>query len=99
VPFDADLQRLQRDSEVLRAMAHPLRLAMLALLRREGRLSVSAIHEALAIEQAVASHHLRILKRVDVVDVDRQGKHSFYFVPDEAIGGILDALARLGEAG
>ncbi|MEZ4984874.1 MAG: metalloregulator ArsR/SmtB family transcription factor [Saprospiraceae bacterium] len=71
---------LRESSETLRAIAHPLRLAIIELLHERNRLSVTEIYEYLDIEQAVASHHLRILKSKKVVDLDRDGKNSLYYL-------------------
>ncbi len=54
----------EKQTEQLRAIAHPVRLAILNLLYRQAPLTVTNIHEALSIEQATASHHLRILRRL-----------------------------------
>ena len=55
-----ELTKLIQASEMLKAIAHPIRLAIVQLLENDKRMSVTAIHETLNIEQAVASHHLNI---------------------------------------
>ncbi len=74
--FDIDF--LEDVTEKLKAVAHPIRFMMVDLLHQEKELSVTDIHEKLDIEQAVASHHLRILKNQDIVKVSRDGKNSIY---------------------
>lgn len=69
---------LEEATETLRAIAHPIRIAIIDLLRKSERLSVTELHTSLNIEQATTSHHLRILKNKNVVKVDREGKNSFY---------------------
>lgn len=73
-----DLEFLEQATEKLKAMAHPIRFVIIEMLSRENELTVTDIHEKLDIEQAVASHHLRILKNQNVVKVSRDGKNSFY---------------------
>ncbi len=73
-----DIELLEDATETLRAIAHPVRISIVDLLSKEKQLSVTQIHEALGIEQAIASHHLRILKNKKVVRVSREGKNSFY---------------------
>ena len=60
---------LEDATETLRAIAHPIRIAIVDMLFKNKELSVSEIHEQLQIEQAVASHHLRILKNKKVVAI------------------------------
>lgn len=86
---------LRESSETLRAIAHPLRLAIIELLHDNNRLSVTEIHESLDIEQAVASHHLRILKSKKVVDLDRDGKNSLYYLVQNDFFDIFRILEKV----
>ncbi len=85
---------LEDATETLRAIAHPIRIAIIDMLSRNEKLSVSEIHEQLQIEQAVASHHLRILKSKKIVGVSRTGKNSFYSLVNEDYKLILDVLTK-----
>jgi DNA-binding transcriptional ArsR family regulator len=89
------LEFLEEATETLRAVAHPIRMAIIDLLYREGQLSVTSIHEALDIEQAVASHHLRILKNKSVVTVQREQKFSLYSLTDQGYHRIVAILESL----
>lgn len=73
-----DLKFLEDTTEILRSIAHPMRLVIIEMLYRNQEMTVTQIYEQLDIEQAIASHHLRILKDKDVVTVRRSGKNSFY---------------------
>jgi ArsR family transcriptional regulator len=53
------------------------------------------MYERLGIEQAVASHHLRILKDRGVVTVRREGKNSYYSLAHEAYFQILEVLDQV----
>ncbi|NJK82641.1 MAG: helix-turn-helix transcriptional regulator [Saprospiraceae bacterium] len=86
---------LEDATETLRAVAHPIRLAIIDLLAQHGQLSVSDIHETLDIQQAVASHHLRILKSKDVVEVTREGKNSIYALSTADFSAILQVLEKV----
>ena len=86
---------LEDASETLRVMAHPIRLAIIDLLYQEEELSVTEIHQNLEIEQAVASHHLRILKGKKVVRVRRDGQRSLYTLKDENYHTILHIMTEL----
>lgn len=86
---------LETSTEMLRAIAHPIRLTIIDLLYTNEKLSVTEIYEALKIEQAIASHHLRILKDKKVVSVRRVGKKSYYFLRSEDFYTIVTALEIL----
>lgn len=88
-----DIEFLEDVTEKLKAIAHPVRFAMVDLLYTEKKLSVTDIHEKLGIEQAVASHHLRILKSQDIVKVSRDGKNSFYSLAKKSYYTIIKELS------
>jgi len=77
-------------SELLRAIAHPLRIMIIDLLRDGKQLTVTQIQKELHIEQAVASHHLIILKNKDVLDAHRSGKTILYYLRNEYISRIVN---------
>lgn len=60
--------RLLDDPLMIRAMAHPVRLDLQALLGREGPLTAAEAARRLGISQALASHHLRQLAKYDFVE-------------------------------
>jgi ArsR family transcriptional regulator len=86
---------LESATETLRAVAHPHRLLIIEMLHRDQALSVTEIHERLGIEQAVASHHLRILKDKDVVTVRREGKNSYYALVSPEYYTLLEILGKV----
>ena len=90
-----DLSFLEASTETLRAIAHPARLAIIDLLYKNGKMTVTQIYEHLNIEQAVASHHLRILKNKQVVKVEREGKNSNYQLNKEDFYEIVTILERV----
>lgn len=89
-----DIAFLEDATETLRAIAHPIRITIVDLLNKNDALSVSQIHEKLKIEQAVASHHLRILKNKSVVTVAKSGKNSFYSLTNPDFAQIVDLLIK-----
>ncbi len=71
-----ELQKLESASEMLKAIAHPIRIAIVGMLDNDTKLTVTEIYETLGIEQAVASHHLSILKNKGVHTDERIKYHS-----------------------
>ena len=90
-----DFAFLETATETLRAIAHPHRLLIVEMLYHGKSMNVTEIYERLGIEQAVASHHLRILKDRGVVLVRRDGKNSNYALTNDAFFQILEALHRV----
>lgn len=92
-----DAAKLETASSKLRAMAHPMRIAILELLHNDKKLSVTDIYKKLKIEQAAASHHLNILKNKGVLVSHRDGKKIFYSLKSEVLTEILDCIKRCNE--
>ena len=90
-----DITWLEDATETLRAIAHPIRLAIVDLLTANEEMSVSEIHDSLKIEQAVASHHLRILKDKRIVRSKRQGKNTLYSLRSKTSSRIIPLLEEL----
>lgn len=91
--FNVDF--LEDSTETLRAIAHPIRIAIIDLLYSNGRLTVTHIYKQLKIEQAIASHHLRILKNKKVVIVKRDGKNSIYSLANNDYHEIIKTLKKV----
>ena len=89
-----DPRKLEDAASKLRAMAHPMRIAIIELLEKKEQMNVTQIYETLRIEQASASHHLNILKNKGVLDSRRDGKNTFYFLKHEALSQMIDCLNR-----
>lgn len=90
-----DFKFLENSTETLRSIAHPTRIAIIDLLFKKGEMTVTEIYEQLQIEQAVASHHLRILKNKDVVRVERDGKNSLYSLTHPDFHEIINILTKV----
>lgn len=79
---EQEKNEMQNMAEILKAMAHADRLAILKLLCKnqvEG-LTVKTIYEKLRLEQPVVSRHLNILKSAGVVRRLQEGQKTNYFV-------------------
>jgi DNA-binding transcriptional ArsR family regulator len=86
--------QLEKAANMLKAIAHPVRIAILNQLENGKKLTVTEIHELLNIEQSTASHHLGILKDKGVLASKRDGKNSYYFLKHENLTDILSCISR-----
>jgi DNA-binding transcriptional ArsR family regulator len=83
-----DLSELVR---VHKALAHPVRLRILAMLRR-GPLCVCQMTAVLRLAASTVSAHLSDLRRCDLVVERKEGKWVEYRLADEAPGAALAAV-------
>ncbi|MCX6268130.1 MAG: metalloregulator ArsR/SmtB family transcription factor [Bacteroidetes bacterium] len=87
-----DLQKLELAASKLRAMAHPMRIAIIELLTENKKLTVTEIYDRLGIEQASASHHLNILKNKGLLESKRDGKMILYSLKTNVLANVIDCI-------
>ena len=87
-----DIQKLEMAASKLRAMAHPMRIAIIDLLSENKKLNVTEIYERLNIEQASASHHLNILKNKGLLESKRDGKMILYSLKTNVLANVIDCI-------
>lgn len=90
--LQVNLESLERQAEMLKALAHPLRIAIISTLNTDKMLSVSEIQHLLSIEQSVASHHLGILKTKGLLISQRDGKRILYGLKYEKLTQIIECI-------
>jgi len=89
---ELEADRLEMAANMLKAIAHPMRISILMHLEGGKKLTVTEIHELLGIEQATTSHHLGILKDKGVLCSRRDGKNTSYFLKHDILSRIIDCL-------
>ena len=95
--IEADLRIIKRASLTLRALHHPLRKKLLELIEAKGTVTVTELYAKLKIEQSVASQHLAILRRAQVVNTKRDGKKIFHSVNGKRIAEIVELAKELAQ--
>lgn len=77
----------------LKALAHPVRLRILALLG-EGELCVCAITEVIGLAPSTVSQHLSDLRRAGLVTERKEGRWVHYALREEVFATALLVLLR-----
>ncbi len=95
--FNIDIEKLELAASKLRAISHPMRIAIIELLSGDSHLSVTEIYNALNIEQATASHHLNILKNKGVLVSKRDGKKIYYSLRNSTLTEIIECINRCND--
>ena len=81
---------LDTAGELLRALAAPVRIAIVLALRESSR-CVHELVDALHVPQPLVSQHLRILKAAGVVAGERAGREVRYRLVDDHLAEIVVA--------
>lgn len=82
----------QKQSEMLKALGHPIRLKMVAGLLCGNECNVSKIVDQLKIPQSTASQHLKILKNAGIITYRKEGVVTCYHVNNGQVKQIIDIL-------
>jgi ArsR family transcriptional regulator, zinc-responsive transcriptional repressor len=91
-PQDLSIADLARMAQMLKLLAHPYRLKIIDLLETEGDAPVHRLMERLDLPQAATSNHLKKMRRVGLVECQRQGKEIWYTLGDRRSLTILNCM-------
>lgn len=86
-------ESLERAANMLKAIAHPIRISIVGYLEDGTKRTVTQIHKQIGIEQSTASHHLGILKDRGVLASKREGKNTWYFLKHQDLKSILSCVS------
>ncbi len=87
-------EEVEKAAGMLKAISHPMRLAILGYLGDNKKLNVREIHERLGIEQSTASHHLGIMKDKGILASDRDGKKTYYYVKKKTLIQLVKCISQ-----
>ena len=94
-PTRLDYMAVKSAAMTLRAINHKLRQNIVKLLEENKRMNVTDIYVKLRLEQSVASQHLAILRRANIVKTEREGKFIHYSLNHARIEAISQFVSGL----
>lgn len=92
-----DFDTARNWAEVLKALAHPTRLQIVAELLK-GTKCVTDIQEILPASQANISQHLTVLRNACLVDFAQDGSQRCYYVSRPRLASAVIELLAVGES-
>jgi len=93
-----DYVAVKNAAMTLRAINHKLRQQIVKLLEENKRMNVTDIYVKLRLEQSVASQHLAILRRANIVITERDGKFIHYALNHARIAAVAKFVNELVHA-
>lgn len=94
LPPRLDAPTLERAAHILKAVAHPTRLAIIDLLSRNGSMHCSQIMEILGVEQTLLSHHMSTMFDRGILSREKDGKFIYYRLADHNVAHVIDCILR-----
>jgi ArsR family transcriptional regulator len=81
-------------ANVFKALAHPLRLAIVDELQK-GECCVQDLVDRLGCEQSNLSRHLAVLKQAGIVDNEKKGLYVYYYLVIPCISGFFNCVNQV----
>ncbi len=83
---DVERSKAIRMAEVAKALADPVRLQLVDVLRKHaGKVCVCELVPLFDLSQPTVSHHLKVLREAGIVGSERQGLWAYYYVLPDAL--------------
>jgi len=90
--MEQDLERFNTAAELLKTIAHPVRLCIVHGLWQHGGCNVSHMQECLGLPQSTISQHLAKLRNAGIIEGTRNGLEIHYELCEKTVAGILPIL-------
>jgi DNA-binding transcriptional ArsR family regulator len=89
----ADWERVEKATDILKTVAHPLRLRIVDLLT-EGERTVGDLQNNLGVSQSLTSQQLSLMKSRGVLRSRRVGKLTYYSIERPEVIQVLHCLRK-----
>ncbi|MBO9129645.1 metalloregulator ArsR/SmtB family transcription factor [Bacillus sp. 165] len=90
--FQEELDLYENNADLLKVLAHPVRLCLVKGLIEKGSCNVSTMYTGLNMPQSTVSQHLAKLKSAKIVASERKGLEIYYKVENEKVIQIMKDL-------
>lgn len=90
--MDNNYKQYEEIAELLKVLAHPIRLCIVRGLLNVGSSNVSNMQSCLGVPQSTISQHLQKLRSVGIITGERNGLEVFYKISDERVEAIIKAV-------
>lgn len=92
INFSNDPKFYEEKAEILKAIAHPVRLCIVIGLSNGDGCNVSHMQMCLNIPQSTISQHLAKLKAAKVIEGERKGLEVIYRIANEEVKELIKVM-------
>lgn len=90
--MDKEYKKYNEAAELLKVLAHPVRLCIVRGLLNKGSCNVTYMQNCLDVPQSTVSQHLQKLRTAGVIEGERNGLEINYKVANPKIEKLIEAL-------
>lgn len=88
--MDNNFKIYNQTADLLKALAHPVRLCIVRGLLEKKQCNVTYMQECLNLPQSTVSQHLQKLRSMGIVEAERNGLEINYTVANERVKKLID---------
>lgn len=89
---EQDVSAYAADFDIL---AHPIRIQLLEVLARQGgKVCVCDLEANVRVKQPTVSHHLKLLRKAGLIEWEKRGLWSYYFINQEAVRALRSRIVE-----
>ena len=92
--MDKNVKKYEDMAEVLKVLAHPVRLCIVKGLLQKGQCNVGYMQNCLEMPQSTVSQHLQKLRAAGIIEGERTGLEINYKVCSELAEDIIKLLFK-----
>lgn len=92
--MERDYKRYDEIADMLKALAHPVRLCIVQGLIEKGECNVTHMQHCFDAPQSTISQHLQKLRAARIIEGRREGLEVYYRVSNEKIKDLICALLK-----
>jgi ArsR family transcriptional regulator len=90
--MESDVKKYNETAELLKVLAHPVRLCIVKGLLAKGQCNVTYMQNCLDMPQSTISQHLQKLRSAGIIEGERTGLEVNYRVCDERVEKLVNML-------
>lgn len=89
-----DFDKYNEIAEILKTLAHPVRLCIVRGLLEKGECNVTYMQLCLETPQSTVSQHLQKLKSAGIIESRRDGVEVYYKVCNQRVADVIKILLK-----
>jgi predicted transcriptional regulator len=90
--MENNISKFNENAELLKILAHPVRLCIVNGLIKNGGCNVSHMQNCLGMPQSTISQHLQKLRTAGIIEGERNGLEVSYKICNDKVKKIMEVL-------
>lgn len=90
--MEKDFNKYNETAELLKVLAHPVRICIVRGLLENGECNVSHMQNCLNAPQSTISQHLQKLRAAGIIEGRRNGLEIYYSVCNEKVADLIKVI-------